>query len=157
MFIGMTPTEGFQTLLLVLLWNLARPLKRLRFNFKIAFAVSWISNYLTMIPLYFLFYYTGAVAGRRLWRWSSPIGYGEFARLFEPLSYSPFPDSMLVILDISRSLLAPLFLGCLPYAMCCSVMAYHITLIIASQKSVSRPAHVRESGDTETVTSGELP
>ncbi len=134
-FIGMTPTEGFQTFLMVVLWNLARPFGAFRFNFKIAYAVSWVSNYLTMVPLYFLFYYTGAVMGRLFWRWRSPVSYGEFVRLFDPLLSSPFPDSLATFLDISGSLLVPLFLGCLPYAAPLSIAAYWVTLrIISAQK-----------------------
>jgi uncharacterized protein (DUF2062 family) len=139
-FIGLTPTEGFQTFLIVTFWNLARPFKQIRFNFMIAYAMSWVSNYLTMIPLYFLFYYTGAVAGRFLWHWKSPVGYVEFIRLVKPLATSSFPESISLLFDISRSLLAPLFLGCIPYALILASAAYAVIWRIASGRSRERLA-----------------
>jgi uncharacterized protein (DUF2062 family) len=132
MFIGLTPTEGIQILLITLLWYMARYVKGIRFSFKAAFAASMISNYATVVPLYFLFYYTGAVAGRALWHWNSPVSYGEFVRLLEPLSTVIFPKSITMLLDISGSLLAPLFLGCIPFATAGSVIAYLFTSRILS-------------------------
>lgn len=45
-FVGLSPTVGFQTLLMLL------GCVALRANFPIAFVVSWVSNPLTMAPLY---------------------------------------------------------------------------------------------------------
>ncbi|WP_070987241.1 DUF2062 domain-containing protein [Halofilum ochraceum] len=45
-FVGLSPTVGFQTLLMLL------GCVALRANFPIAFLVSWVSNPLTMAPLY---------------------------------------------------------------------------------------------------------
>jgi len=53
-FIGLTPTVGFQTVLMIAGCML------LRGNFPAAFAVSWVSNPVTMAPLYWLFYELGA-------------------------------------------------------------------------------------------------
>ncbi len=149
MFVGMTPTEGFQTILLTLFWYLARCIRGARFNFKIAFATSMVSNYMTVVPLYFLFYYTGALAGRVFWHWESPVSYGEFSRLLEPLSDLIFPESIMMILDISGSLLAPLFLGCLPYATVLSVVSYHVALRLVSEqgKGVSlKSGEIKKAG-----------
>jgi len=49
LFIGLTPTVGVQTLLMIALCMLVRG------NFPAAFLVSWVSNPLTMAPLYFAF------------------------------------------------------------------------------------------------------
>jgi len=49
LFIGLTPTVGFQTMLMV------AGCMMLRGNFPVAFLISWISNPITMGPLYFAF------------------------------------------------------------------------------------------------------
>lgn len=53
LFVGLTPTVGGQTLLMILGCVL------LRGNFPSAFAVSWVSNPLTMAPLYWGFHGLG--------------------------------------------------------------------------------------------------
>ncbi|SCX76305.1 DUF2062 domain-containing protein [Thiohalorhabdus denitrificans] len=67
LLVGLTPTVGFQTPLLILLCVL------LRASFPAAFLVSWVSNPLTAAPLYFAFNRTGeAVFGE--WLGLSPSG-----------------------------------------------------------------------------------
>ena len=52
-FVGLTPTVGGQTLLMIL------GCMALRGNFPSAFAVSWVSNPFTVAPLYWLFHGIG--------------------------------------------------------------------------------------------------
>lgn len=53
LFVGLTPTVGFQTVFMILGCMV------LRGNFPAAFAISWVSNPLTMGPLYWGFYSIG--------------------------------------------------------------------------------------------------
>lgn len=53
LFVALTPTVGFQTVLMLAFCML------LRGNFIAAFAVSWISNPLTLAPLYLGYYLLG--------------------------------------------------------------------------------------------------
>lgn len=53
LFIGLTPTVGFQTVLMVIGCII------LRGNFPAAFAVSWVSNPVTLAPLYWAFHRAG--------------------------------------------------------------------------------------------------
>lgn len=58
LFVGLTPTVGFQTLLMLGLCAV------LRGNLIAAFAVSWVSNSVTITPLYLGYYLLGEhVAG----------------------------------------------------------------------------------------------
>lgn len=59
MFIGLTPTVGIQMLLVGALAILARPF--FRFNISAGMITVYISNPLTMLPLYALFYSTGTM------------------------------------------------------------------------------------------------
>ncbi|MEQ8859818.1 MAG: DUF2062 domain-containing protein [Pseudomonadales bacterium] len=60
LFIALTPTVGVQTLLMLGVSMV------LRANFPAAFIVSWISNPLTVAPLYYLFYQLGGYLMRFL-------------------------------------------------------------------------------------------
>lgn len=53
LFVALTPTVGLQTLLMLAFCLL------LRGNFPLAFAVSWISNPITLAPLYLGYYLLG--------------------------------------------------------------------------------------------------
>lgn len=56
--VGMTPTQGFQTPLLVAMWWVAR-LVGWRFSFIIAYPWNIITNPFTMGPLYYVWYLVG--------------------------------------------------------------------------------------------------
>lgn len=58
-FVGLTPTVGVQMYIVTLLWLLCRYGLRLRYNLTIAISMVWISNPVTMVPLYYLFLKTG--------------------------------------------------------------------------------------------------
>ena len=59
MFVGLTPTMGIQMYLVAAIWLVCRYLLRLRFNLAIAVAMVWISNPITVLPIYYVFFLTG--------------------------------------------------------------------------------------------------
>ena len=58
-FWGLTPTVGAQMYIVFLQWILHKTFIRFKFDLNLAIAMVWISNPLTVFPLYFLFYTTG--------------------------------------------------------------------------------------------------
>ena len=72
LFIGLTPTVGFQTVFMIVGCIV------LRGNFPVAFAVSWLSNPITMGPLYWGFHELG-----------------QFLYEVVPFSRNPIPDWMI--------------------------------------------------------------
>ncbi|MEQ9407131.1 MAG: DUF2062 domain-containing protein [Fuerstiella sp.] len=59
MFFGLTPTVGLQTILIVIFACLTRRL--FYFNAAAAMAATYVSNPITMVPLYYFWYRLGAV------------------------------------------------------------------------------------------------
>ena len=59
MFVGLTPTVGIQMILVGLLAVILRPF--FRFNISAGMITVYISNPITMLPLYALFYSTGTM------------------------------------------------------------------------------------------------
>ena len=56
-FVGLTPTVGVQMAIVVLI----AAIPRVKFNIPLACAMVWISNPLTMIPLYYGMYWLGVL------------------------------------------------------------------------------------------------
>lgn len=80
-FVAMTPTMGIQMYIVAVLWVFCRSLLRFHFNLPIAVAMVWISNPVTMVPLYYGFLATG-----ELFLGLDPAFGGDFAefrRIFQ--------------------------------------------------------------------------
>ncbi len=77
---GFTPTVGIQMPLVFVTWLVARRLFRWDFNVIIAMAWTWVTNVVTMGPLYYLFYLTGRLM---LGHGGETAGYGAFLELWD--------------------------------------------------------------------------
>ncbi len=84
MFVGLTPTVGIQMYIVAVIWVLCRYLIRFHFNLAIAVALVWISNPVTVLPLYYFFFVTGQVALALDFDLENLglIDFSEFSRLF---------------------------------------------------------------------------
>ncbi len=78
--VGLTPTVGIQMFIALVVWLIARRLFRWDFNVVLAAAWTWISNVLTMVPMYYVFYVTGQLM---LGHWSDMWGYHTFVGEFQ--------------------------------------------------------------------------
>jgi uncharacterized protein (DUF2062 family) len=77
--LGLTPTVGIQMALAVAVWFLARRLFNWDFNAILACAWTWISNVVTMVPMYYVLYVAGQAM---LGRWDDVWGYHIFVAEF---------------------------------------------------------------------------
>ncbi len=59
MFFGLTPTMGIQMYIVTGIWLILRFFPKGSFNLPVACAMVWISNPLTVIPMYYVFFVTG--------------------------------------------------------------------------------------------------
>jgi len=59
MFVGLTPTMGVQMYIVMMIWFFARYVLRIRFNLPVGAALVWITNPVTVIPIYYMFLVTG--------------------------------------------------------------------------------------------------
>ena len=57
--VGLTPTVGIQLTIVGFIWLVLRYVLRLRVDLISACAWTWVSNPVTMFPMYFIFYLTG--------------------------------------------------------------------------------------------------
>lgn len=99
LFFGLTPTVGFQTSLVLPSCLL------LRGNFPVAFAATWVSNPLTMGPLYVAFNWLG----------EKMIG----SSVLSPATTEAYP-----LLSVFAGETAQMLVGCLPIALSAAVLGY---------------------------------
>ena len=58
---AMTPLIGIQMWLVFLTWIIAKKVFKFDFSLVLGLAFTWVTNVVTMIPVYYLFYITGQV------------------------------------------------------------------------------------------------
>lgn len=77
---GFTPTVGIQMPLVFVTWLVTRRLIKWDFSVVIAMAWTWITNVVTIGPIYYAFYLTGQVM---LGRGGEATGYSAFRELWD--------------------------------------------------------------------------
>lgn len=127
LFVGFTPSVGFQMPLLAVIWWVALKFFNFHFSLLIAIAWSWLSNGATMVPLYYLFYITG--------RLILPDSGGDMS--FDDLSSyistnlsadAGFKESLQFIGELTQALGSSLLIGCIPWAIGTALLGYTLSL-----------------------------
>ncbi len=137
MFLGFTPTVGIQMYLATVLWILCRYGIRVRFNLAIALAMVWISNPVTMVPLYYLFLVSGQWLQGLLGEEVAVMSYAYFQQAMAGLAPAEgltwlqwlFYAMEVLVLEFGW----PLVLGSLLYAVPAAVVAYPVTFALLRQ------------------------
>lgn len=133
-FIGLawafTPTIGLQMGFVLLTWVIARKLLRWDFNVIVGVAWTWVTNALTMLPSYYLFYVTGQLM---LGRWDDMAGYKSFLALWDgAMGTVPADGDMLATAghygDILLGWGLAMVVGCIPWAVVVGWLGYVWTL-----------------------------
>jgi hypothetical protein len=126
LFIGMTPTVGIQTIFMLMgcmAW---------RGSFPVAFAVSWVSNPVTMGPLYLGWHYIGEL-------------------LFEPLLLSVYSIDTPAEQALLETVLT--VLGSLPLAAVTALIGYWLGR--DAERLIERKREARQRALQEEAASGE--
>ncbi len=131
-FWGMTPTVGAQMYIVFLQWILHKTLTRFKFDLTLAIAMVWISNPLTVVPLYFLFYTTGEFI-IDLFHLSIPhfSSFASFIQRFNAIyaneSIGLWQKGKEMLGLLFSNLGASLVLGSIIYAVSSAVASYYLT------------------------------
>ena len=126
MFWAMTPLVGVQMTLVTIHWFLFR-FFRWHFSLPIAMAMVWISNPVTMGPLYYLFYLAGFYFFVLLGIDITQVSYTAFvARLEQSLAMGGIDGSIDFVLYIIRDLGWPMLIGGFVVATPMSIVSYFV-------------------------------
>jgi uncharacterized protein (DUF2062 family) len=141
-FLGLTPTVGVQMYLVALVWSIYRYIFGRHFSLPVGVAMVWISNPLTMVPLYYLF----LVTGYRLLETQNGISYELFTEYLGHISSTEGTWEMIVA--GSRFLLIdlgwPMIIGSLVYAVLGFIISYFMTerIVTSHRKGKARLAGI---------------
>ena len=128
LLIGMTPTVGLQMYLIFCIWLLASKGFKWRFNLIVAIAWSWLSNPLTMIPFYYVFYLTGRVM---LLDMDSDPSFEHFSDGFGALLSADVGNIGEQFIRWLEQVWAAyglkVFIGWIPYSLGFGFLGYHLT------------------------------
>ena len=117
LWVAFTPTVGFQMLMVAFL---AVPL---RANVAVALATVWLSNPITVVPLYFAYYWLGTIV-----LGVPPMQYGELGLLLKDL-FATDPRSIIAAFKtLGAEIGLPMVVGSFVIATLIAALAYPLTL-----------------------------
>lgn len=130
MFIAMTPTVGIQMLIVLALALLTK--RWFRFNKVAALLMVYVSNPLTVVPIYWFSYKVGTIY------FPGSISRGEFEAIFQ---YEGLSEWWAALVRLFVDVGVPLVVGSLVVATCCGLATYPILLrIIRNLRRAERQA-----------------
>lgn len=126
---ALTPTVGVQMLIVLGMWALVRTFRPAwDFNLIVGCAWTWVTNIITVPPVYFLFLITGRVM---MGQWDDIGGYGEFSGQLSGMLSSQldfFESLWLYTVELFRVWGLPMFVGSIPWAIIGSWAGYRWSL-----------------------------
>ena len=134
---AMTPLVGIQMALVLLTWKIAKYFKW-NFSLTLALAWTWVTNVVTLPPVYYVFYVTGQIMRGNF---NNISGYSSLKELISKvfLSDTSFVEQMeaflkLLFIDWGISM----FLGCVPWIILSVVVGYKLTFKYILRKEKKR-------------------
>ena len=155
LFIGLTPTVGLQMILVLVIGTIIHA------NRIIAILLTWISNPLTFLPMYYGYYWIGAmIFGRDIWTFAS------FSKKMDELVVARQELGYLGMFKLLGSdVFLPMTIGSVIIALVVAIPAYPLTRRALRRHKERRAARRRErrarleaqraeAGETETPENG---
>ncbi len=143
---ALTPTVGIQMALVFITWLITKRLLRWDFSVIIGMAWTWITNVVTLVPTYYVFYVTGQIV---LGRGDDMTGYTEFHKLLDlSLAELGARDGWIDWLAAYSGAMfhgwgVPMLVGCVPWALVGGWLSYVWSLSFVRRHREAR-AHRRK-------------
>ncbi len=138
LFWGLTPTVGIQMPLCLLTWFALKRFRHSNFSLVLAFAWTWVSNFFTAIPMYYIFFVTGQIF---VGQWDNLLGYDKFSTSFKT-SHSKDTSAWTNFFEIGTFIFEELgmsmAIGCIPYALVGAISGYIISLRFITSRRAKR-------------------
>ena len=141
---AMTPLVGIQMYLVFMTWLAMRKLFKRDFSLPLGLAYTWITNVVTMIPIYYGFYVTGQVMMNR------PVtSYSNLKGTMEEVFFADYSfwekimaSFKLVLQDWGLGMV----IGCLPWALVFGVGSYYITMRYERLRAEKKAQRLKQKG-----------
>ncbi|MBF0286305.1 MAG: DUF2062 domain-containing protein [SAR324 cluster bacterium] len=127
-FIGLTPSMGAQMYIVAGIWAVFRYLFRLHFYLPVGVALVWVTNPVTVVPIYYLFLITGNLFFEMIDGPTIALGWPSFQQKFEELFQLDLwgklvEGSQFLFIDLGL----PMLIGSLFYAIPFAIIFYFVT------------------------------
>ena len=146
MFLGMTPTVGIQMWMVFMSWITAKYVFRSKFDLMIATAMVWLSNPLTMGPLYYLFLVTGAWFFNLVGISDVVMSYQSFAHKLNLITsnadFSTVEKFLAGVHFMIFDLGYPMVIGSLFWAIPLALLSYAVTLKYLKQYRIKKATNL---------------
>lgn len=139
LFVAMTPTVGVQMPIVFIIWCCVRVLRpSWDFNLVVGLAWTWVTNIVTVPPMYYVFLVTGRLMTGH---WNALTGYEEFQhRLATLLDANAvwYEAVWIYIRGMFEIWGVPMFLGCIPWAILSAWLGYRWSLRLVREFRLRR-------------------
>jgi uncharacterized protein (DUF2062 family) len=131
-FWALTPSVGVQSIFLLATWFIGGRVLRRESSLLQAFIWAWVNNPITMLPMYYVFFLTGVWLTGDLQRATS---YAAFVAIWDQAAHLGWLDRIGVM---ARAVGVPAIVGCVPYAVIGSTLAYRWSRRLVERRRFSR-------------------
>lgn len=124
---AMTPLVGIQMYLVTMTWLVMRRSPKTNFSVIIGCAWTWVTNVVTLPPIYYVFYVTGQVMRGQ---WDDLAGFNAFVKMWDE-SFSGtqgFWETTVSLMELLvENFGISMMVGCLPWAIASYFISYKLT------------------------------
>ena len=139
---AMTPLVGIQMYLVFMTWLFAKKVFKWNFSLALGLAYTWITNVITMIPIYYGFYVTGQVMmGRSIAAYSNLKNTLENAFLADYTFWEKWGAFFKMLVNDWGVAMA---VGCLPWALVFGPLSYYLVLKFERARLAKRAKKLKE-------------
>jgi len=139
LFAAMTPTVGIQMPIVLIIWGCVRVLRpSWDFNLVVGLAWTWVTNIVTVPPMYYVFLVTGRFLTGH---WEMATGYEEFQQQLTMLLDADavwYEALWVYIYEIFEIWGVPMFIGSIPWAIVSSWLGYRWSLRLVREFRMRR-------------------
>lgn len=124
---AMTPLVGIQMWLVFMTWLFCKKVLKWSFSLPLGLAWTWVTNVITLPPVYYGFYITGQLMRGQ---WDNLSGYESLSRVIHEtfLGELTFGEKWKLVFDLLvKDWGVSMIIGCLPWALVFGVGGYYFT------------------------------
>lgn len=125
---AMTPLVGIQMWLVFMTWLFFKKVLKKSFSLPLGIAWTWVTNVITMIPCYYIFYVTGQILR---WNVDNITGYQALSGILHDtfMGDLSFCEQWILFFKLLlKDWGVSMAIGCLPFMVLVSFLGYRITM-----------------------------
>lgn len=142
---AMTPLVGIQMWLVFMTWLFCKKVLKWSFSLPLGLAWTWVTNVVTLPPVYYAFYVTGQFMRGQ---WDNLSGYESLSYVIHQtfLEELSFTEKWKLIFDLLiKDWGVSMIIGCLPWSLVCGVGGYYIAYAFIQRYQQRKAAKLKKN------------